>query len=176
MRHDKCVVQFASPRLAVASPNVRESGKMFACEIRNPGKFGLWNPESWALEYDIQLMESGIPVTIVIQIPSSTDKEWNTVPGIQNPRSGIHKSKPVLDTLTTGELQLKKQNVFYTFSNLICALPSTSRQINTPTLFHTFLNGKDPCHKESFNFSYYFFNSILTSPASIQKGFFSSSF
>ena len=32
------------------------------------GNFGLWNGE-------IQLKESGIPLTIVIQNPSSTDKE-----------------------------------------------------------------------------------------------------
>ena len=33
------------------------------------------NPESWALESRIQLKESGIPLTIGIQNPSSTDKE-----------------------------------------------------------------------------------------------------
>ena len=34
----------------------------------------------------IQLKESGIPLTIRIHNPSSTDKHWNTVAGIQNPR------------------------------------------------------------------------------------------
>ena len=34
----------------------------------------MWNPESWALESGIQHKESGIPLTIVIQNPSSTDK------------------------------------------------------------------------------------------------------
>ena len=34
-------------------------------------------------------MESGIPLTIGIQNPSSTDKDWNTVPGIWNPQRGI---------------------------------------------------------------------------------------
>ena len=45
--------------------------------IRNPesGKSELWNPESWALENGIQLKESGIPLTIGIRNPSSTDKE-----------------------------------------------------------------------------------------------------
>ena len=38
------------------------------------------------MEFGIQLKKSGIPLTIVIQIPSSTDKDWNPVPGIQNPR------------------------------------------------------------------------------------------
>ena len=88
---------------------------MFACEIWNPKKFGLWNLESWASEYDIQLMESGIPVTIVIQVPSSTDKEWNTVRGIRNPRSGIQNPSLSADTLTWGELQLKKQKCILYF-------------------------------------------------------------
>jgi len=35
----------------------------------------LWNPESWTLESGIQLKESGIPLTIEIRNPSSTDKE-----------------------------------------------------------------------------------------------------
>ena len=53
-----------------------------------------------------------------------------------------------------GRVVIKETKMYfiYTFSNLICALPSTSRQINTPTLFHTFLNGKDPYHKGRFNF------------------------
>ena len=42
----------------------------------NPGNFCLWNLESWALESGIHLKESGIPRTIGIQNPSSTDKHW----------------------------------------------------------------------------------------------------
>ena len=56
---------------------------------RKPEKFCLWNPESRVLESGIQLMESGIPLTIGIQNPSSTDKDWNPVPGIWNPQRGI---------------------------------------------------------------------------------------
>ena len=39
--------------------------------------FCSWNPESWALESRIQLHESGIILTIGLQLrnPSSTDKE-----------------------------------------------------------------------------------------------------
>ena len=44
----------------------------------------IWNPESWALE-------SGIPLTIGIQNPSSTEKYWNPVPGIRNTAQGIRK-------------------------------------------------------------------------------------
>ena len=46
----------------------------------------VWIPDSWVLESGIQLMESGIPLKIQIQNPSFTDKFWNLVPGIQNPR------------------------------------------------------------------------------------------
>ena len=46
------------------SPHVRE------CGFRNPGKFYLWNPESWVLESEIQLKESGIPLTIGILNPN----------------------------------------------------------------------------------------------------------
>ena len=45
---------------------------------------------SWALESGIQFKESGIPLTIGIQNPSSTDKDWNPVSGIWNLESGIH--------------------------------------------------------------------------------------
>ena len=38
-------------------------------------KFCLWSPKSWALESVIQLKESGIPPTITMWNPSSTDKE-----------------------------------------------------------------------------------------------------
>ena len=71
--------------------------------FRNPRNFCLWNPESWAFESGIQLKESGIPLIIGIQNLSSTDKDWNPVPGIRNPRSGIQndpESKIVLDSLS----------------------------------------------------------------------------
>ena len=81
------------------------------------------------------------------QNPSYTDKK-NTVPGNRNPRGVIQN--PSLSRISLHGVSCNKtsKNVFYTFSNLIRALPSTCRQINTPT----FLNGKDPFHKESFNF------------------------
>ena len=74
---------------------IPKSGKFVACGIRNLGNFCLWNPESWALESGIQLKKYGIPLTMIgIQNPSSTDKDWNPVPGIQNPRRGIQN--PIL--------------------------------------------------------------------------------
>ena len=42
--------------------------------------------ESWALESGLQFKESRIQLTIGIQNPSSTDKDWNPVSGIQNLR------------------------------------------------------------------------------------------
>ena len=49
--------------------------EILACGIWNRGKFCLWSPESWALESAKQLKESGIPLTIAIRNPSSTNKE-----------------------------------------------------------------------------------------------------
>ena len=73
---------------------IPKSGKFFACGIRNVANFCLWNPESWALESGIQLKKSGIPLTMIgIQNPSSSDKDWNPVPGIQNPRRGIQNQR-----------------------------------------------------------------------------------
>ena len=75
-----------------------ESGiwEIFAREIRNPGNFCLWNPESGkfllleseslALESGIQLKESGIPLTISVRNPGSTDKESE----FQYQETGIH--------------------------------------------------------------------------------------
>ena len=70
------------------------SNKFTPCKgTRKPEKFSLWNPESRVLESAIQLMESGIPLTIGIQNPSSTDKDWNPVPGIWNPQRGIQNPR-----------------------------------------------------------------------------------
>ena len=61
--------------------------------ISESGNFCWWNPESWSLESGIQLKESGIPLTIEIQNSSSTDKNWNPVPGIRNPQRGIQNPR-----------------------------------------------------------------------------------
>ena len=47
----------------------------------------MWNPESWALGYGIQFKKSGIPPTIGIWDPSSTDKAKS---GIQFLKVRIH--------------------------------------------------------------------------------------
>ena len=59
------------------------------CPFRNTKSSCLWNPESGALEYGMQLKESGILQRIGIQNPSSTEKVCNQVPGIWNLRRGI---------------------------------------------------------------------------------------
>ena len=72
--------------------------------IRNPGKFCLWNQESWTLESKIQLKESGIPqeeislpfVTVkrkekwvILNSAFTINKDWNTVLGIPNTLRGV---------------------------------------------------------------------------------------
>ena len=58
-----------------------ESGiwETFPCGMENSR---LWNPE---------YSSSGITLTIGIQNPSSTDKDWNSVPRIRNPWRGIQR-------------------------------------------------------------------------------------
>jgi len=56
------------------------------------------NPGSWALECGIQLKESGILLMIGVRNPSSIDKDWKPIPGIQNP-----EAKTVLDSLSWSE-------------------------------------------------------------------------
>ena len=84
------VLSDRSPRVNDRSPHVRESG------FRDPrnscfwkpksGKFVLVELKSWALDSEIQLMIPGIPQTIGIRNPSSSDKESR----IQYLESGIH--------------------------------------------------------------------------------------
>ena len=59
---------------------------IFARVIRHQRKFCLWNPKPWNLE-------SGIPLTIGIQNLSFTNKDWNSVPGIRNPRREVQNSR-----------------------------------------------------------------------------------
>ena len=57
---------------------------------------GIQIPESGKIllmESGMQLQESGIPLTIVIQNPSSTDKYWNPVPRIRNPQCEIRNTR-----------------------------------------------------------------------------------
>ena len=73
--------------------NKRDAAQCKGIGIPESGKIMLENSESWALESGIQLNESEIPRTIGIQIPSSTDRDWTTGPGIRNPRCGIENPR-----------------------------------------------------------------------------------
>ena len=64
-------------------------------KFSNPGKFFLWNPISWALEFGIQLKESGITI-LGIQNPREvplTKTGIQLVPGIRNSRCGIQNPR-----------------------------------------------------------------------------------
>ena len=82
--------------LSDRSPHLRESG------FRDPRNSCFWNPKSgkfvlvelksWALDSEIQLKIPGIPQTIGIRNPSSSDKESRIQylePGIQDVESRI---------------------------------------------------------------------------------------
>ena len=80
----------------------------------NPGNFCSRNQESWLWRImlttesrnpsstdkksGIQYLEPGILRKIWIQNPSSTDTDWNSVPGIRNPLRGIQN--PRLSSIT----------------------------------------------------------------------------
>ena len=82
--------------------------------FRNPRIFCFWDPESWALESGIQLMDSGITLTTGIQNPSSIVKNWIPVPGIRNPRHGIQN--PVLSWIPShGATMLTDESLYRYF-------------------------------------------------------------
>ena len=61
-------------------------------KIWNRGNFCLWNPESWALKFGVQLKVVGIPLMIWIRNQSSIDKEcviWYLESGIYSVESRI---------------------------------------------------------------------------------------
>ena len=65
--------------------------------ILKPGNFRFWNPESWTLESEIQLKESGLLPTIGVR---------NTIPLTENSESRAWnpESQNVLDSLTYGAI------------------------------------------------------------------------
>ena len=94
---------------------IPESGKFFAGGNRNPRKFSLWNPESWALEFGIQLKESGIP-----------QKMWNPEynflwhrlkSSIWNPefKAWNPESKTILTFFTWGENYKRFSQALYNY-------------------------------------------------------------
>ena len=73
--------------LLLTSLHVRES------RFPIQGNFCSWNPEYWALQSGTHLKDSGIPLKIGIQNPSSSGKDWNSVSWIWNPRHGIQNPR-----------------------------------------------------------------------------------
>ena len=67
--------------------HVRQSG------FRNPGKFACEFRNPWLWNRNTAHKESGIPLAIGIQNPSSTQKDWNPAPGIRNPWRGIRNPR-----------------------------------------------------------------------------------
>ena len=79
------------------------------------------------MEFGIQLKESGIPLAIDIQNPSSTDKDLEN--GTWNP-----ESKTVLDTITWGDSHVKWFARFGIKEMLEKALGSSGRRIRAPSI------------------------------------------
>ena len=94
-----CLWNLESGKSLLVESWIREK---FVCGIRNPGKVCLWHPESWSLEFGIQLKESEVLLTIGIHNLSATEKDWNEVPGIRNPRAWNPESSTILDSLAWG--------------------------------------------------------------------------
>ena len=65
------------------------------------------------VESGIQLKEFGIPQTIGIQNPGSTDKYWNPVPGVRNPYRGIQI--PTLSWITSAMCRGKQDRSLMQF-------------------------------------------------------------
>ena len=61
--------------------------------IPESGKHLLVESGMLGFESGIHLKESGIPLTVEIQNPSSNDKDLNPVPEIRNPRRGIQNPR-----------------------------------------------------------------------------------
>ena len=104
---------FFPTALLASRPRIRE---IFACGIRNQGKFYFWNPESWVLESGIRNV-----LTIRIQNPSSSDKDWNPVPRIRNPRRGFASPQLSWISLHGGSSFVNTiSHDIYLFENMQC--------------------------------------------------------
>ena len=118
----RCLASYSS-----SAESVKNSRHVGVSGFRSPWNFCLWNPESekfffyeiwnlglWNLEYSSRNPESHV-LTIEIQNPSSTDKDWNP------------ESKAVLDSLKLGGRNLltlfaRPASNAVLHINLICCL------------------------------------------------------
>ena len=125
-------------------PLVREFG------FRNAGNCCLGRGIS-PLESGKQVEKSGMPITIGIQIPSSTKKAWSPVPGIQESTARNPESKTVLDSITweRGLLTHYEKNLYPVSNVAQQSLPvSTRKQVQILTKISVSLE----CIKETFCF------------------------
>ena len=93
------------------SPHVRKSGfrslRNFSRGIQNPGKILLVESAILGFGIRLKLKESRIPLETGIQNPSSTDKDWDPLPGIPNPRHTMQNPRLyILNSLTWGDRKL----------------------------------------------------------------------
>ena len=129
--------------LGACSPHVKES------RFWNTGNFSLWSPgkffivQSGILSIGIQDTTQGIwdaPLTIGLRNPSSTDKDWNPVPGIWNPWHGIQNLRPSWITLqgvsmcTTFALHLSLKGKYFCQSYL--------KNLKSTTLYQSYIKIK----------------------------------
>ena len=99
---------------SVFFPN-QEALKCLVVRIRNPGNFHLWNPDSRALESEIQLKGNGIPLTITIRNPRSTNNESRNQyleSGILKVGSRIQGCLPFTQTTRVELLRLRAFPIF----------------------------------------------------------------
>ena len=96
------------------------------------------NPESWVLESRIQLKESRIPLTIGIQSPISTDKDWNPVHGIRNPLRGAQNPRLSWIPSTRGDLSILTFHLPLHYSKSVAGILCTLSLAVVPRWFFWF--------------------------------------
>ena len=83
-------ITYSKPRRS-SEETIQADSKVATCKvIRNSGNFGLWNPESTALESGIQLMGSGIHATRIQVFGYGIRNSWIWNPESTDMESGIH--------------------------------------------------------------------------------------
>ena len=99
-------------------------------------------------------MESRIPLTIGIQNPSSTDKYWNPVPGIQNPQRGVQNPRlswiPLGCVLTDATTPNIVAPIILGVVRCVLAVVCKRMQQLPTTLGPAVQRGKDTTHKSLY--------------------------
>ena len=93
--------------------------KIFACGIRQPENFAceIRNPGLWSPEYSLRN-----PLTIKIQNPSASDRDWNPVPGIlKSVTAWDRESQTVMDSRVMGLQVLGSRSLVQPGSDSWCS-------------------------------------------------------